>query len=64
MKKPYCVLLSVALASLLSACEPASEPATRQQLETTMQQLDRQLLPNDEWQLSAAVIELSFAATR
>lgn len=60
VKKSYFVLLSVALASLLSACEPASEPAAEQQLETTMQQLDRQLLPNDEWQLSAAVIELSF----
>jgi len=60
VKKSFWVVFYGALLSLLSGCGPAYEPATEQHLETTMQQLDRQLLPNDEWQLSEAVIELSF----
>lgn len=49
-------LLSVVLVS----CSPAPQSTSESGLDTTMQQLDLQLLPNEQWRLSAAVIELSF----
>lgn len=45
---------------LLAGCNPATEPEPSSGLDTSMQQLDRQLLPNEQWRLSNAVIELSF----
>ena len=45
---------------ILASCQPNTEPQSQHAFDTTIQQLDRQLLPNEEWQLSEAVIELSF----
>lgn len=59
MLKKIAGLISV-LSLLMVGCSPASTPAEQNGLETTMQRLDRQLLPNDNWRLSDAVIELSF----
>lgn len=61
LKKLACVISGVSL--LLAGCSPAGGPASESGLDTTMQQLDRQLLPNENWRLSEAVIELSFCRT-
>jgi len=55
--------LLIAAILLATACQPASAPA-ESGLDTSMQKLDRQLLPNEEWQLSQQVIELSFCRNR
>ncbi|WP_404402127.1 hypothetical protein LG288_03620 [Idiomarina seosinensis] len=59
------LLLLVSLLTL-TACQPPSAPQqdSEQGLQTSMQTLDTQMLPNEQWQLSRAIIELSFCRNR
>ncbi|MEC7644098.1 hypothetical protein [Idiomarina sp.] len=57
------VSLSMALSSLLlSACSPSTSSSTAQ--DNPIAQLDLKQLPNAEWRLSRAVIEVSFCRDR
>lgn len=64
----FIISLCLPLFSLmvLTACQPQPAPQqdSDQGLQTTMQKLDTQLLPNEQWRLSRAVIELSFCRSR
>ncbi|MDX1705823.1 hypothetical protein [Pseudidiomarina sp.] len=48
----------------LAGCQPATEDATANPALQTVRQIDLSLLPNDQWELSSGVLQLSFCRDR